>query len=269
MMPAMMSSPARTDRIGLMAAMAEELQTLIDTMPDAERVRCAGRDFWIGHLQGREVVVVLSRIGKVAAALTTTVLIQTFGVREVIFTGVAGGLGAEVRVGDVVVANALLQHDMDASPLFPRYELPGQGISLLHPPADRTAHALARIREALSPRALAEGGELSRVHLDTLGLAQPRVHEGLIISGDQFISAAGDCETLRRHIPHVLAVEMEGAAVAQVCHDFEMPYTIVRTISDRADDSAHVDFPRFINTVASPYSLAMVRALLRPEPVFA
>ena len=250
------------DRIGIMAAMPEELEALIDSMPDAEVVRRAGRDFWIGHLQGRAVVAVLSRIGKVAAALTTTLLVAEFGVCAVIFTGVAGGLGAAVRVGDVVVADALMQHDMDASPLFPKYELPGQGITRLHPERSLTRRVRDRVAEVLDVSSLAAGGALSQVHLDALGLHAPRVHMGLIVSGDQFVSSAADCDTLRHHLPDVLAVEMEGAAVAQVCHDFEVPYVILRTISDRADDTAHVDFPRFISTVASRYSQAMVLGLL-------
>jgi len=108
-------------------------------------------------------------------------------------------------------------------------------------------------------------GPLRDVHLATLGLSQPRVHQGLIASGDQFVSAAADCDTLRHHLPGVLAVEMEGAAVAQVCHDFGVPYVVLRTISDRADESAHVEFPRFVQAVACRYALAMVEALLQAD----
>lgn len=246
-----------------MAAMPEELQTLLDAMSDEAVVVKAGRQFWVGHLCGREVVVVLSRIGKVAAAITTTVLLTDFGVDQVVFTGVAGGLGDGVRVGDVVVADALIQHDMDASPLFPRFELPGLGTSTLHPPADLTHLVHEAVQQVLSLDSLAEGGALSGVHLDALGLPQPKVHRGLIISGDQFINAATASAALRQVLPQALAVEMEGAAVAQVCHDFGVPFAVIRTISDRADDDAHVDFPRFVSAVARHYSLAMVFALLR------
>lgn len=250
-------------RIGIMAAMPEELQALLDVMPDETMVVRAGRQFWVGHLHGREVVAVLSRIGKVAAAITTTVLIAEFGVKQVWFTGVAGGLGQGVRVGDVVVADSLVQHDMDASPLFPRFELPGLGVTSLQPPALLTTHVVSVVKQVLSPASLAEGGTLADVHLSALGLGQPTVHQGLIISGDQFIHAVQTCRSLTQALPQAMAVEMEGAAVAQVCHDFGVPYAIVRTISDRADDDAHVDFPRFISAVASQYSLAMVQALLQ------
>jgi len=250
-------------RIGIMAAMPEELQALLDVMPDETMERCAGREFWVGHLHGREVVAVLSRIGKVAAATTTTVLLERYGVSQVLFTGVAGGLGEGVQVGDVVVADALLQHDMDASPLFPRFELPGLGLASLSPPAALTARVRDTVAQVLSPAALSAGGALADVHLAELALGQPRVHQGLIISGDQFIHSAQTCAALRQALPAALAVEMEGAAVAQVCHDFGVPYAVIRTISDRADDDAHIDFPRFVDAVARHYSLAIIEACLR------
>ncbi|MFT3858495.1 MAG: 5'-methylthioadenosine/adenosylhomocysteine nucleosidase [Aquabacterium sp.] len=248
----------RPARIGILAAMPEELQALLDRRPDEAAVEVAGRCFWVGHLHGQDVVAVLSRIGKVAAATTTTLLLTRFGVDEVLFTGVAGGLGPGVKVGDVVVADALVQHDMDASPLFPRYELPGLGVSVLCPPDAMTARVKAAVDAVLASASLAAGGALADVHLEELGLQQPQVHQGRVLSGDQFIHARETCHALLAGQPGALAVEMEGAAVAQVCHDFGVPYAIVRTISDRADEAAHVDFPRFIASVASRYSLAVV-----------
>ena len=114
-------------RIGLMSAMHQELAEVLQTLPDERRERAAGRDFWLGHWRGHEVVAVLSRIGKVAAATTATALIERFGVTAIVFTGVAGGLGEGVAVGNVVLATSFVQHDMDASPLFPRYEVPLYG----------------------------------------------------------------------------------------------------------------------------------------------
>jgi adenosylhomocysteine nucleosidase len=257
---AMLFNPGR---IGVIAALPEELQSLLDAMPDAEPVERAGRIFWVGHLQGRDIVAVLSRIGKVAAAITTTVLLTDMACRNIIFTGVAGGLGAEVRVGDVVVADALIQHDMDCSPLFPRYDIPGMGVSQLHPPVDLTHQVVDTVSVALSAQALSVNGPLRDVHLASLGLGLPRIHRGLIASGDQFVNAAADCDTLRHHLPGVLAVEMEGAAVAQVCHDFGVPYVVLRIISDRADESAHIDFSQFVRAVACRYALTMIEALLR------
>jgi len=255
-------------RIGLMAALPQELDAVLAVMPDEARVGRAGRDFWVGHLHGREVVAVLSGIGKVAAATTATLLAAEFGVTQIVFTGVAGGLGEGVNVGDVVVADALLQHDMDASPLFPRFEVPGTGLSTFPvPPALSTwvakTVAAALGTDALAGESAAHGASSALVgQLAALGLGLPTVHRGLIVSGDQFLSSAQACAALLAQLPQALAVEMEGAAVAQVCHDFGLPFSVIRTISDRADDSAHLDFPRFLEAVASPYAVVMLAALL-------
>lgn len=244
--------------IAVVAAMHEELSALLAQMPDEQRVHVAGRDFWVGHLCGQPVVAVLSRIGKVAAALTATVLLERFKVRAIVFTGVAGGLAPGVRVGDVVVATRLLQHDLDASPIFPRYEVP------------LTGHARFAVDTAIGDSLAAVAAELLRDPVGLLGpqvvedfgLAAPTVHRGLLVSGDRFVSTAAESAVLRRDLPDALAVEMEGAAVAQVCHDYGVPFAAVRTISDRADDEAHGDFTRFVSAVASRYSLALVSAWL-------
>ncbi|HET8695136.1 MAG TPA: 5'-methylthioadenosine/adenosylhomocysteine nucleosidase [Aquabacterium sp.] len=253
-------------RIGILAAMPEELQTFLDEMPDEHQVELAGRTFWVGHWHGHVVIAVLSGIGKVAAAVTTSLLINRFHAAEIWFTGVAGGLGSEVRVGDVVVADELVQHDMDARPLFPRYELPGKGVSILRAHSelsDLAVEATQAVLSTVSRHGQAEAGALSRKDLDDLGIGLPSVHRGLVASGDQFIGSVRASQAIRDAIPATLAVEMEGAAVAQVCHDFGVPFTIIRSISDRADDAAHVDFQRFIRAVASPVSHAVVDAMLR------
>lgn len=244
--------------IAIVAAMHEELSALLAQMPDEQRVRVAGRDFWVGHLRGQAVVVVLSRIGKVAAALTATVLLERFQVQAIVFTGVAGGLAPGVQVGDVVVATRLLQHDLDASPIFPKYEVPLTGHARFAADTE-ISDSLAAVAVGLlaDPVAL-----LGQKVVDDFGLATPAVHRGLLISGDRFVSNAAESETLRRALPDALAVEMEGAAVAQVCHDYGVPFAAVRTISDRADDEAHGDFTRFVAVVASRYSLALVDAWL-------
>ena len=235
--------------------MQQEFGALLAAMPDEQRVRTAGRDFWCGHLQGQPVVAVLSRIGKVAAATTATVLLERFGARAVVFTGVAGGLAPGVAVGDVVVATELLQHDLDASPIFPRYEVPLTGLARFGADA-AIGDALAdAARELLRDPAALLGAPAVRA----FGLDAPRVHRGLIVSGDRFVSTAAESEALRAALPDALAVEMEGAAVAQVCHDYGVPFGAVRTISDRADDAAHGDFMRFIDAVAARYSVEIVR----------
>jgi len=226
--------------LAIVSAMHEELRALLPLLAQRQTLRLAGREFHRGEIHGHPVVLVLSGIGKVAAATTAAVLMQAFEVRQLVFTGVAGGLQAGVAVGDVVVARHLLQHDMDASPLFPRFEVPLTGRSRFASDVD-LADALAAAAQ---------------------GLAGLRVHEGLIVSGDRFVSSAAESHALRELLPDALAVEMEGAAVAQVCADFGRPFAVLRTISDRADDDAHVDFQRFIEEIASATTRGVIEAWL-------
>lgn len=255
-------SSSSSGPVAIVAAMQQELGALLALMPDEQRVRVAGRDFWVGHLHGQPVVAVLSRIGKVAAAVTATVLLERFGVRAIVFTGVAGGLAPGVNVGDVVVATELLQHDMDASPIFPKHEVPLMGLSRFAADA-AISDALAQVATNVlrDPVAL-----IGQEGVDEFGLSSPRVHRGLLVSGDRFVSTTAESAALQRELPDALAVEMEGAAVAQVCHDYGVPFAAMRTISDRADDAAHGDFARFVAVVASRYSLALVGAWLATLP---
>jgi len=239
----------REGRIAIMGAMREEIEALEACLEDVSLERRAGREFHLGRLDGQELVLVRSGIGKVAAAATATLLLGTYEARALLFTGVAGGLGAGVNVGDVVVARALLQHDMDASPLFPRWEVPLTGCTRF------AADAAWTQRLARACRALAASGMLA---------AGAAVHEGLVVSGDRFVAARAESDALRTLLPDALAVEMEGAAVAQVCRDFGRPFALVRTISDRADDEAHGDFLRFVREFAAPFSRDIVRAVLAP-----
>jgi adenosylhomocysteine nucleosidase len=231
--------------IAIISALPEEQQALLAELQHSRTETLAGRRLFHGQLAGVPVVLVLSGIGKVAAAATTALVLQHAGARLVLFTGVAGGLAAAVRVGDVVVGTGFMQHDMDASPLFPRWVVP----SLT--PAD------SRSRFDTDPAAAAV---LRNALLHTL--PQTSCHVGLIVSGDRFVSSSVECQRLRADLPEALAVDMESAAVAQVCADFGAPLAVLRSISDRADDAAHVDFPRFLAEVAAPLAHAVVMAAL-------
>ena len=240
--------------VAIVSAMHHELRALLPLLHDPLPVRVAGRDFHQGTIHGQPVVLVLSGIGKVAATTTAVLLMHEFHVRELVFTGVAGGLRRGVKVGDVVVARHLLQHDMDASPLFPRFEIPLTGRSRFE--ADgRLSDALAVAAQRCLDRA---GALIGTQHLCDFGIDAALVHQGLIISGDCFVSSEAQSSALRALLPDALAVEMEGAAVAQACADFKRPFAVLRTISDRADDTAHVDFTRFIDEVASVYTCVIV-----------
>jgi adenosylhomocysteine nucleosidase len=218
--------------LAIVSAMHEELRALLPDLQDPRPMHLAGRDF---HT-------------------TAALLIHEFDVSALVFTGVAGGLGDGVRVGDVVLARELLQHDMDASPLFPRYEVPLTGRALFAADA-----ALGDTLKMSAQRCLAAvTGWPGAAARSELGVTQPRLHEGLVISGDRFVSTSAESSALRAALPQALAVEMEGAALAQVCADFGRPFAVLRTISDRADDGAHVDFNRFIAEVASVYTRAIL-----------
>jgi adenosylhomocysteine nucleosidase len=247
------------NRTAIVSAMHEELATVLGLMPDEQKSVVAGREFWLGHLHGHEVVAVLSGIGKVAAATTATVLIEHFGVRRILFTGVAGGLGADVRVGDVIVASQFMQHDLDVSPLFPRYEVPGYGIAVFDADPGLTAALGRAVQATLAdlPHVLLPGV------VETFGLHAPRSHHGLLISGDRFVATTSECRVLQQALPEALAVEMEGAPFAQVCRDYGIPFAAVRTVSDRADDAAHVDFLEFLRQVASRYSWHIIDSFFR------
>lgn len=241
--------------LAILSALAQEQAGLLEQLEQRTSVRHAGRDFHRGMLAGKPVVLALARIGKVAAATTAAALVERFGVRAIVFTGVAGGVGAGVQVGDVVLGSRFIQHDMDASPLFPRYEIPLTGTAVYS--ADATLHAQLH---AACVRGLAGKHYEGRA---------VQIHQGLIASGDRFVNSAAEVHALlsamaeHGHTP--LAVEMEGAAVAQTCADYGVPFAAVRTISDRADDSSHVDFMQFIDSTASCYAhdtmLNLVRAL--------
>ena len=221
-------------RLGIISALAEEQQGLLEAL-QSPAMRVHGmREYTTGKLWEIDAVCVLSRIGKVAAAMTAAILVEKFGVTHIVFTGVAGSGDAHVNVGDIVVADSLVQHDMDASPLFPRFEVPLTGLS-------RFATDVA-----LTERLAAAAAKTTRVH------------RGLIASGDQFIGSLEQIVALKTVLPDLLAVEMEGAAVAQVCFELGIPFAVIRTISDNANDDAAVDFLHFIETVASRYAFEVI-----------
>lgn len=239
----------------IVSALPQEQHGLIKRLQRPTQVTRAGRDFWQGDLHGHSVVLALSKIGKVAAATTATVLIERFGVQRMVFTGLAGGLGAGVKVGDVVVGQSFVHHDLNASPLFPRYEVPLYGKTRFDGDAALTQSLLAATRYALADPCVNRAYPAAKAHL------------GLIASGDRFISSHIESNDLRAALlaanHDALAVEMEGAAVAQVCFDYGVPFAAVRTISDRADDDAHVDFPNFLDQVAGKYAVAIIEKFLR------
>ena len=244
--------------IGIMAAMAEELECYIKENSHVTRHLVAGREYYELEVNAKPAIVVLSGIGKVAAASTATTLIHKFGVAKILFTGVAGSISSEAGIGDIVIAKNLAQHDLDASPFFPKYEIPILGETLIEACATEREHTEQACRSFLSKI----DSYVDRKDLEDLGLSLPKLVVGDIASGDQFIKSKEQSDSILEGLPSIVAVEMEGAAVAQVCFENAIPFCVVRTISDAANHEALVDFPRFIQKVSSRYSYGILKELL-------
>ena len=245
-------------RIGLMGAIEEEVAFVRDQLESARVDDAGGRRYHLGRLHGCDVALVFSRMGKVAASATAATLINRHGVDAILFSGVAGGASPQLNIGDIVVGRELVQHDLDARPLFPRFEVPLLGVSRFRAPGAWRRAAARAAREFVREELRTAIGRSA----SAFGIRAPTVHEGLIASGDQFIDNPAELRAIRRALPGLLAVEMEGAAVAQVCHEHRIPWVVIRTISDRADHKAPVDYPRFVREVASHYAPGIFRRLL-------
>lgn len=228
-------------KIGIIGAMDLEVESLKAEMAVSKVEKKAGMEFFEGTLNDADVVIVRCGIGKVNAALSAQVLADLFHVTHIINTGVAGSLNAKLDIGDILISTDALQHDMDVTALGYRPgEIPQLG--RLEFPADRRMADLAKAAcEKVNPDIHAELGR--------------------VVSGDQFISSkevknrlielfAGDC------------AEMEGAAIAQVAYLNDIPFVIIRAISDKADDSSEMDYPTF-EAAAAKHSAALVKEMVK------
>lgn len=244
-------------KIGLICAVEGEIRLLSQDISSEKSTVVAGREFFEGVLYGREVVLVQSRIGKVAAASTVTTLIDRFAVDCVIFCGTAGGVDKALNVGDFVVGDRLVQHDFFTGVDW--FRIPMLDVSYFE--ADRQLseqlHAAVDvyIREGLR-------ADVPQRHLDEFGIVSPKVAVGTIASGDQFICEAEKHRWLEEHLDRLQCVEMEGAAVAQVCYEFGVPFAVLRVISDSANDDSNVDFARFVEEAACHFTRGTLKAFL-------
>lgn len=243
--------------IGIMGAMPEEIDSVVQLLEDIEQSTAAGRIYFAGRIDGIKTVVVISGWGKVAAAATVSTLIHKFNITELIFTGVAGALNEGLKIGDIVIGNRLLQHDMDARPFIPRYEIPLLKKTFFECFSSQLSMATTAVQNLLENNnlhSLIPGEALLEFKINS-----PKLYIGDIASGDQFFSDAKRKLQLFHDLPGVLCVEMEGAAVAQVCYENDIPFTIIRTISDAADEQSHIDFAAFISKIAGKYSAAIIK----------
>lgn len=244
--------------IGIIGAMQEEISLLKDSMQNKKEIKIANRSFYEGEIAGIKAVIVLAKIGKVAASITTTLLIEKFNVEAIVFTGVAGAIDSNLNIGDVVIATNLVQHDLDASPIFPKYEIP-----LLKTKDINTAQKHTNILSAAAKFYITEKlpTEMPKSTLSAFHIDSPKVIHGTIVSGDQFVKDLDTVKRIKQDINNVKCVEMEGAAVAQVCYEFGKPFSIIRVISDKADHSASIDFLKFLE-IASHYSRGIINEFL-------
>jgi adenosylhomocysteine nucleosidase len=251
----------KSKRIGILGAMPEEISGIVTLLKDKTEVVRGMRTYYSGTINDIEVVVVFSRWGKVASATTVTHLIVEFGITELFFTGVAGAINPDLNIGDIVIASSLVQHDLDARPIMNRFEIPLLGKTMLYPSKEMLDKAVESIRELVSDESLIH--LLSPKQRELFLLSNPKMIVGQVASGDRFFASHEDKERLLKILPEVLCVEMEGAAVAQVCFEYQVPYLVIRTISDEANDNSVVDFKDFVSQVASRFGVEIIKKLLK------
>ncbi len=227
--------------LGIIGAMEVEIEKLREKMTGVKTQTVAGMTFYQGMLEGKEIVLVRSGIGKVNAGLCSQILVDRYAVDGIINTGIAGSLQNTVDVGDIVLSTTAVQHDVDATGFgYPIGEIPQLGIKEF--PADE---------------------HLLRVAQECCRKANPDIHTftGRIASGDQFVSSREKKTWIRDNF-EAYCTEMEGAAIAQAAYLNHVPYLIVRAISDKADDSANVDYNEF-EAKAVEHSVRLILAMLK------
>ncbi len=210
--------------LGIIGAMDEEVAKIKEVMEDVEIMTKASMDFYKGKLNNKDVVVVRSGIGKVNAGICTQILVDVYNVRAVINTGIAGSLNAAIDIGDIVLSTDTLQHDVDAT---------GFGYELGVIPRMEASTFVADEKLRKLAKECCE-----RVNPDI------KVFEGRVVSGDQFVSDKAKKTYIEDNF-RGYCTEMEGAAIAQAAYLNNIPFLIIRAISDKADDSATVDYPTF------------------------
>lgn len=258
------TGPAEPPCTGIMGAFSEEVVRLEDGLKDPQVHFIVGIRFVAGTLNGRRVVVASSGVGKVNAAMTATLLIDHFRPKELIFSGIAGAINPELKPGDIVIAEKTAQHDLGT--------LTPEGIQLrgMRNPVDWERNPVFLDGE---PRLVLLAQESAkRITLDKVrsGAEErtPAVVKGIVVTGDVFVVSPSKKEELRRSMK-ADAVEMEGAAVAQICRQLAVPCLIIRSISDSADANARQDAAAFLD-VAVRNSASLVseiaRGLASPRP---
>ena len=237
-------------RTGIIAAMESEFRDLAASLDHDRTEKIAGREIHYGLLERQPVALILCGCGKVNAALSTALLAGHAKVARILVTGLSGGLAKGLKVGDIVIGDSFIQHDMDARPLFPQHEIPFEGFSVIPSAPD--------LRQLL-----AQAAQDMLLLTNIPSLEQAKVAQGLVATGDQFVSSNDGRDAIVKALPSALCVDMESASIAQVCRAANLPLGVMRVISDSADGSAHIDFAHFVEHSASIACAETVRYALR------
>ena len=241
LMLAIFSMTLFSEKIGIIGAMDKEVAGLKNEIKLEEIKKIAGIEFYIGSLQGKNVILLKSGVGKVNSAVATDILIREFKVDKIIFTGVAGAVNEKLNVGDIVISTSLVQHDFDTTAF---------GEVLGNVPGSNNGRFYADEKLiALSERAAQKI------------MGKSSVYKGIIVTGDQFIADKDKVKFLEREFG-AWAVEMEGASVAQVATLYNIPFVVIRAMSDKADGSAHVTYDEF-SAKAAKNSIKIVDEILK------
>ena len=242
--------------IAILGAFSDEIKMLEDSLTEARIVETGGIHFIQGKLRGKEVVIAFTGIGKVNASMTTTLVIDHFKPSKVIFTGIAGGLNPELKPTDILVAEKCVQHDLN-------YVYDDSLVSYpVSSPITDKVNPLFYTSDSLMLGIVKEKFPGIKLASYTIGddMYQPKIMTGIIATGDGFIASGIKKEELISRFG-ADAVEMEGAAVAQVCYQQNVPFILIRSISDSADENANMDVDKFLH-VAAENANRVVIALL-------
>ncbi|WP_426840499.1 5'-methylthioadenosine/S-adenosylhomocysteine nucleosidase [Glaesserella parasuis] len=225
-------------KIGIIGAMAQEVEILLSYMAEPKLTEIAGCKIYEGKINNTDIALLQSGIGKTAAAMGTALLLQLTKPEMVINTGSAGGLDANLNVGDIVISTEVRHHDVDV-----------------------TAFGYEKGQLPANPAAFMANEQLAQIAIKETEKAGFNAVSGLICSGDLFVNSNDMIARIRNDFPSVKAVEMEAASIAQVCYAFQVPFVVVRAISDVADKESHLSFDEFL-PLAAEKSSEIVLAML-------
>lgn len=229
----------------ILSAMKQEMETLKNDIEDAKTQKILGLTFISGKLKGRSIVLAQTGVGKVNASIVTTLTISHFNPKEIIFTGIAGGINSDLLPGDIIIGDKSAQHDLVIfkKDSFKRMSVRNPINGIKNPIYFCSDNRLLKLAETAS----------SNIQLKKIKAIErerkPIIKKGIIVSGDAFIASSIKKSELQNNL-RADAVEMEGAAVAQVCHQFNIPFLLIRSISDKADKNARENMNQFYKIAA-------------------